>query len=493
MMLQEQKADSQVIFEQQRAMIEQQKAESLANINVLAEIIKTCKLDSAARSEQARKDNELRMIRQEAKEKTRDAFIKRYGNMLKNILSSQPNDDFDLPIWLTSIETIFELQSMPLDLRATLLLPYLNTKAKMLVCLLTPELIKTYDSLKQALLREFRLTPKQYRTQFLEAKKKDAESYVQYNTRITTIFQYYMESRNVKDMKTLVELIIFDKLKDSMPYGVHDFVVTKEANEVYMPTKLAELADLYNNEVFSNRSKQYIATKFVGEKERLKTNNNKSDKPYNFNKNSNQSRPQQQNQSVKCYNCNGFGHIAKNCLEFENAKAHQIIIEKSGVNLANDDNRIMCDKNETNRSHIENDDEIIYNNDSVTELNAHSVIIDKLSDTSIKDSNVTDKHVTDYCPTDTLDLSWLWADNIDRDEDRYGSRLIDQISPIVLSDVNVKVSKPETVTVRVVNQPINCIVDSGAEITVVRQSKLPNTFLQNINNDCQSIMLKAAL
>ena len=63
MMLQQQKADSQVMLEQQRAMIEQQKAESLANINVLAESIKACMQNSAARSEQARKANELRMIR----------------------------------------------------------------------------------------------------------------------------------------------------------------------------------------------------------------------------------------------------------------------------------------------------------------------------------------------------------------------------------------------------------------------------------------------
>ena len=152
-----------------------------------------------------------------------------------------------------------------------------------------------------------------------------------------------------------------------MPYVVHDFVVTKEANEVYTPTKIAELADLYNNEVLSNRPKQYIATKFVGEKKRLKINNNKSDEPYNFKKNLNQSRPQQQNQSVKCYNCNGFGHIAKNCPKLKNAKANQIIIEKSGVNRANDGNGVMCNKNETNRPHIENDDEIDDNNDSVTE------------------------------------------------------------------------------------------------------------------------------
>ena len=32
-----------------------------------------------------------------------------------------------------------------------------------------------------------------------------------------------MDSRNTKDMETLVELIIADKLKYSMPYSVYDF------------------------------------------------------------------------------------------------------------------------------------------------------------------------------------------------------------------------------------------------------------------------------
>ena len=123
-------------------MIEQQKAESIANINMLAGNIKACMQDSAARFEQARKDNELLMIKQDAKEKTRDALLKRYTDMLQNILSSQPNDDFDLPVWLTSIETIFELQNVPLDLPAALILPYLNTKAKMLACRLAPKKIK---------------------------------------------------------------------------------------------------------------------------------------------------------------------------------------------------------------------------------------------------------------------------------------------------------------------------------------------------------------
>ena len=129
----------------------------------------------------------------------------------------------------------------------------------------------------------------------------------------------------------------------------------------------------------------------------------------------------------------------------------------------------------------------------MTELNACGVIIDQLNDIPIKDSNVTDKHAIEYCPTDTLDLSWLWADNIDHDKDRYGSRLIEQVSRIVLNDVNVKISKPETISVCMVNQPIDCIVDSGAEITIIKQSKLPNTFFQDKNaNDSQTITQKVA-
>ena len=77
-MMQQHKADSVVMFEQQRAMIEQQKAENLANIIVLAESIWACMQDLAARSVQARKDNELLMIRQNAKEKTREKDMVTY-------------------------------------------------------------------------------------------------------------------------------------------------------------------------------------------------------------------------------------------------------------------------------------------------------------------------------------------------------------------------------------------------------------------------------
>ena len=86
--------------------------------------------------------------------------------------------------------------------------------------------------------------------------------------------------------------------------------------------------------------------------------------------------------------------MAKICPKLKNAKEHQIIIEKSGINRANDGNGVMCNKNKTNRPHIENDNEIDDNDNSVTKLNVYSVIIDQLSDIPIKDLNMMVKNST---------------------------------------------------------------------------------------------------
>lgn len=78
---------------------------------------------------------------------------------------NQPDNDFDLPIYLTSVETISELQHVPVDSQARLLIPYLNTKTTALICCRLPvDQITTYDGLKIALLQEFRLAPQLYCT-----------------------------------------------------------------------------------------------------------------------------------------------------------------------------------------------------------------------------------------------------------------------------------------------------------------------------------------
>lgn len=52
-------------------------------------------------------------------------MLKHYDDLLKRTLTNYPYSDFDLPFYLTSVQTIYDLQNMPHDLRATLLLPHI--------------------------------------------------------------------------------------------------------------------------------------------------------------------------------------------------------------------------------------------------------------------------------------------------------------------------------------------------------------------------------
>ena len=55
------------------------------------------------------------------------------------------------------------------------------------------------------------------------------------------MFKTYSDSRNVKDLNDLTNLIVADKLKDTLPYAVHTFIVSKEGDETFTPSKIAEL------------------------------------------------------------------------------------------------------------------------------------------------------------------------------------------------------------------------------------------------------------
>ena len=64
--------------------------------------------------------------------------------------------------------------------------------------------------------------------QFNKVIRCNAESYVQFNTRLNTMFKYYSDSRNVKDLKDLTNLIVADELKDILPYAVHIYIVLRK-------------------------------------------------------------------------------------------------------------------------------------------------------------------------------------------------------------------------------------------------------------------------
>ena len=446
-------------------ILNQQKIESDANIKVLADSIKSS-------NEQAHKDKESEIAKQEARDKTKEVQLKRYGDLLKNIITYQPQDDFDLPVYLTSVETVFELQNVPKDLRATLLMPYLNSKAKTLICRLSPEQISTYDSLKAALLREFRLTPKQYRLQFSRARPKEGESFVQFTTRLSTIWRYYVESRNVKDYESLFNLSIADKLKDTLSYNVYAYVVSKEGDETFNPTKLAQLADVYVNEVNVDKPHKYNYSQVSYDNRDYRPKNN--NKRYGFeaaieNKNASNAhaRQQKEKKNVKCFNCGEFGHVQKFCKKPK--------IAANGIRTQN-----VSVENVVNTKLPSQLDTQTFTDITQAKTNRVSVDCDNNSITA------NYRECNNYQNNDWSE--WLYGN----DNSVLNELYVDKVKCVSQSQ-EIKLSIPELVTVCMCNTDIVCTIDSGAEMTVVRRSKLPEPWLRaNAQNDCKIVILKSA-
>ena len=61
------------------------------------------------------------------------------------------------------------------------------------------------------------------------------------------LLSYYLKSRLVEDYDTLIELLISDRLKGSLPQGLLNYILTQEEEGWYVASKVASLADVYVN------------------------------------------------------------------------------------------------------------------------------------------------------------------------------------------------------------------------------------------------------
>ena len=77
---------------------------------------------------------------------------------------------------------------------------------------------QSFDAVKRYLLQEMRLSPCLYTDRFNAASRESAETYNQFATRVMSLLEYYLESRRVhNDYDKLVELLVYDKIKSTLP------------------------------------------------------------------------------------------------------------------------------------------------------------------------------------------------------------------------------------------------------------------------------------
>src|SRR6218665_4093415 len=69
-----------------------------------------------------------------------------------------------------------------------------------------------------------------------------------FTARLKNLLNYYVKSRQVNDdYGRLFDLLISDKLKESLPPGSLHFVLSKEGTECFKASMIADLADIHAN------------------------------------------------------------------------------------------------------------------------------------------------------------------------------------------------------------------------------------------------------
>ncbi|GFU71890.1 retrovirus-related Pol polyprotein from transposon opus [Trichonephila clavipes] len=168
------------------------------------------------------------------------------------------------------------------------------------------EELNDYEKLKSIVLREFQLTPRECLNSFKNAVKSSGETYIQFAARLTANFQYYCSLRKVNSFESLCDLIISDKLFETLNKETATHIGIREAEDWFRPIDLAKECDIY----ISSRSgshKEILITYGY-------TQNPFKNRSQNFKPKIKENYPQYlERENKNCFICGDSSHYARDC------------------------------------------------------------------------------------------------------------------------------------------------------------------------------------
>jgi len=112
--------------------------------------------------------------------------------------------------------------------------PYLSDKAKFLLSRVDLEKSTDYGAVKRYILQEMQLTPSVYLDKFQSVSPDSTETYHQFANKLSSLFDYYVESRKVGSYEKLMELIVYDRIKASLPPFLSRHVLALESTSTLL-------------------------------------------------------------------------------------------------------------------------------------------------------------------------------------------------------------------------------------------------------------------
>ena len=150
---------------------------------------------------------------------------RKVADSLKHVVVKMGEDPVEATMFFEGLENLYKLYDVPVELQSKLLLPLLNSKARQVTCRMSVDELDVYETVKTRVLSEFKLTPREYLLQFKQARKQPQETYTLFANRLSNLLAYYVISRGAdKDIDKLMNVIVADRLKETLPIGALNYV-----------------------------------------------------------------------------------------------------------------------------------------------------------------------------------------------------------------------------------------------------------------------------
>ncbi|GFT00250.1 integrase catalytic domain-containing protein [Trichonephila clavipes] len=173
---------------------------------------------------------------------TPDRNIDKKFRYLKNVQLADPYEFNDKEIsiligadyyYQVVTEKAFQIKSVPDELKAEILLNILGERVNNLLTYVSQEDLSNYVKIKELILREFEPTPQECLSNFKKARKLPSENYVQFASRLSSTFDYYCQLRKVNEFRSLCDLIISDKIFETLDRDTMTHIATKQGETYF--------------------------------------------------------------------------------------------------------------------------------------------------------------------------------------------------------------------------------------------------------------------
>ncbi|GFV15462.1 transposon Tf2-6 polyprotein [Trichonephila clavipes] len=245
---------------------------------------------------------------------------------IKTLSLPVPTRSENFNLFFQSLERAFLTKKINDEYKSEILINLLGERAHNVLLYIKEEELNDYEKLKSIVLREFQLTPRECLNSFKNAVKSSGETYIQFAARLTANFQYYCSLRKVNSFESLCDLIISDKLFETLNKETTTHIGIREAEDWFRPIDLAKECDIYISSRNGSRKEIPITYGYTQDPFKNKSQNFKTKIKENY--------PQyHERENKNCYICGDSSHCARDCEKrFKPKESNDHIHNKINVN-----------------------------------------------------------------------------------------------------------------------------------------------------------------